>query len=1037
MADKADWSIVLRLAIQGDKQTKQSLDEIQKAVDQLNKEGKLTEKQYEQTSKALIRTGNAASTAKKDHDSFTNGLIQQRYALYDVAATYGAYSAAITAAGTASVVAFAKQERAFTNVERTAEGSLGNIREALMDLSTTIPVAFTDLANTATLGNQLGIATEDLQAFTETVTAFSTVTGISIDSSAQAFGKLGNLLGVSADDYDRLASAISYAGRTTAATESQIISIAQEIAPAAASAGFAADEVVGLSAALGSIRVPPERSRSTILQFFETLNTAVANGGQDLENFAKVVGVTTSELDSMVRSGQGQDILSRFVNSAAASDTIEVTQALQALGLAGLRTNPTIRALKDNTDLLATSLNNSKQAYADNTELQYQMAFILDDLSTKWSTTVNAVVNLAAALGGTLAPVIGPLLDGVKGLVIGFTDFINTPIGGFITNVVAVIVGATAAYAAYRAAIALSTASTYALITAQKGLAASGVGARTSMGLLASTLGVLGGNSATAAGGLRTVTTALKGVAKATVIIAVLQVIIGLFTDLRGTVQGAGEAVVWFGQVLENISFGIPKLVEGARQIQDFGRGVQDWSKTLPGAADNLVDVADAGSSFDPSGFETGVGALDDLADSAGKAADRVYTLVDYASDLASVWSRAFDIRFGGQTTMDAIATSFQQVRDASAEAEQNVRSLNAEISGLNSDINIQTYFLGIAQNYGDSKRVEAIQANLAKLQSDLADKTANLSKEQAKNDRTLTGNTAAAIANRDTIRGLVQQYQAHIAALASSGLSQEELARRTEELRADFVNQATQLGYNQQELGLYEQAFYDVKVAIDNVPRDITVNANVNPALQALNEFVARAKQAGADASSGLSSSFNSGLDGLINDAGIKAIQLGATLGTNIISSLKNQGNGRARAGGGSFGGPFDGNPLAQLAYDLGRNIRGYADGGYTGQGGMNQPAGIVHRGEYVIPKRHVNQSTGLPKADALGRLHRGASGRSGYAGGGLVSGGGLPSTISLSAMTIQQIGQAVQPHLFLDGKEVAQSSSRQYATSTATGAN
>jgi len=45
-----------------------------------------------------------------------------------------------------------------------------------------------------------------------------------------------------------------------------------------------------------------------------------------------------------------------------------------------------------------------------------------------------------------------------------------------------------------------------------------------------------------------------------------------------------------------------------------------------------------------------------------------------------------------------------------------------------------------------------------------------------------------------------------------------------------------------------------------------------------------------------------------------------------------------------------------------------GWADGGFTGTGGKYEPAGIVHRGEYVIPKEQVNQATGLPKAGAAG---------------------------------------------------------------------
>lgn len=45
-----------------------------------------------------------------------------------------------------------------------------------------------------------------------------------------------------------------------------------------------------------------------------------------------------------------------------------------------------------------------------------------------------------------------------------------------------------------------------------------------------------------------------------------------------------------------------------------------------------------------------------------------------------------------------------------------------------------------------------------------------------------------------------------------------------------------------------------------------------------------------------------------------------------------------------------------------------GWSTGGYTGAGGKYEPAGVVHRGEYVIPKEGVDQATGLPKAGALG---------------------------------------------------------------------
>lgn len=73
-----------------------------------------------------------------------------------------------------------------------------------------------------------------------------------------------------------------------------------------------------------------------------------------------------------------------------------------------------------------------------------------------------------------------------------------------------------------------------------------------------------------------------------------------------------------------------------------------------------------------------------------------------------------------------------------------------------------------------------------------------------------------------------------------------------------------------------------------------------------------------------------------------------------------------------GMFGG-------TDLAAGLG-GLLGFASGGYTGDGGKFEPAGIVHKGEYVLSKAAV-QRLGV---DALDTLHTRAL--RGYSGGGLV---------------------------------------------------
>jgi len=58
-----------------------------------------------------------------------------------------------------------------------------------------------------------------------------------------------------------------------------------------------------------------------------------------------------------------------------------------------------------------------------------------------------------------------------------------------------------------------------------------------------------------------------------------------------------------------------------------------------------------------------------------------------------------------------------------------------------------------------------------------------------------------------------------------------------------------------------------------------------------------------------------------------------------------------------------------------------GFSEGGYTGDGGKHEPAGIVHRGEYVVPKHIVHNPAYSGYIQSLERA------RVGYADGGLVT--------------------------------------------------
>ncbi len=73
------------------------------------------------------------------------------------------------------------------------------------------------------------------------------------------------------------------------------------------------------------------------------------------------------------------------------------------------------------------------------------------------------------------------------------------------------------------------------------------------------------------------------------------------------------------------------------------------------------------------------------------------------------------------------------------------------------------------------------------------------------------------------------------------------------------------------------------------------------------------------------------------------------------------------------------------------------FADGGYTGDGGKYQPAGVVHKGEYVFDQAAVKAAGGPAAMEAMRR------GLKGYADGGYV--GSMSSMPTLSAPSLPDI--------------------------------
>ena len=148
----------------------------------------------------------------------------------------------------------------------------------------------------------------------------------------------------------------------------------------------------------------------------------------------------------------------------------------------------------------------------------------------------------------------------------------------------------------------------------------------------------------------------------------------------------------------------------------------------------------------------------------------------------------------------------------------------------------------------GDDARAEQIRANLAELNGELAEKqndaqttSKDLEKAIADTSTTLSGNSDAAIRNRDMMRELTKAVQDYAEEMVKAGVPVDQINTKLKNLTGTAWDVLGDIGFDPKSLDPYKKAIDDVSFAIKNIPNRVNVKANIDPAQQALNEWLAK----------------------------------------------------------------------------------------------------------------------------------------------------------------------------------------------------
>ena len=713
----------------------------------------------------LLKTGDALDEVTRELDDAKNGVDRYADSLDDASdsasemkdktsAAVEAIGAAMAAAGLDKAFNEVKDtivecidsaiefESAMTGVFKTVNGDaeqLEEIKEGIKDLATEIPATKTEIAAVAEAAGQLGIATEDILAFTEVMINLGVSTNLSANEAAESLAKFANITGTSASDYERLGSVIVALGNNFATTEADIVSMATRLASTGSVVGLDEAQIFAIATALSSVGIEAEAGGSAISKLLKNIEVVVktygtaseviastgysardlelmsSNSSGDFKALADSIGVTSKELNGYIETvnkmqeyssvaGMDQEAfadawgenavaaLDKFITGLGNSEEAgkSAVEVLSEMDLTEIRLSNAILSLASSGGILTKSVNLANEAWDKNNALSEEARKRYETTESKITILQNSIDNLKGAIGEDFLAVIKPAIGWLTDFTNKMTEaaeespVLSSALGGLESGLGA-LAGLTGA-----AAVIKGVSSALEIF----GSSAGPVGfATTAIGAAAGAIAIYVANT--------------TGISEATQsIIDANDLLVENFGESKSTYEEYGEALeksnekalALIGQV-EKLSEQMQKTPADKAIIKS---AVDELNELLPGLGltyDSVTDKINLTSQ-----------AMRDFADDAFKTA-KLEALQGYISDLSG---QIVDLDIQESITAKQLAAAQEAYDKATAANQAYIESASKMGINLALDATAWEYSKKVRQA---QKELKALQESLGELQ--------------------------------------------------------------------------------------------------------------------------------------------------------------------------------------------------------------------------------------------------------------------------------------------------------------------------------
>lgn len=360
-------------------------------------------------------------------------------------------------AGRAMVESSNTIDAAYRDMRKTVQGTeqdFENLRNKAIEFSQTHAVSADTILEIESLGGQLGLAASSLQSFGENISNLDIATDMDADELALKMGQLQNVMDdFDASEFTSASDAVVRLGNNMAAQESAIINIAQRMSSVANTAKMSTPDLFALSAAIASTGQRSESAATAVSNTITGISAAVATGGSDLQEFAKIASMSAEDFANTWETDPTAALKAFIDGLESLSDTnTGAIAALENMGISSVRQETALLGLASTVDTLDNALTMSRDAWngvadewGDAGDAANEAANKSQGFSGALQILKNNASDLAAALGEGMAPVLSMISEALK-TVTDILNMIPAPIRSVIVSIAAVAaIGGTAA----------------------------------------------------------------------------------------------------------------------------------------------------------------------------------------------------------------------------------------------------------------------------------------------------------------------------------------------------------------------------------------------------------------------------------------------------------------------------------------------------------------------------------------------------------------------------------------------------------------